>query len=89
MVEGKRRSALAERIETAVTGMFKGRIADFGIEAAGLLAERAANAEARGERVGFADAAIAAIALTKGFAVATRDTRPFQNMGVDVINPWS
>lgn len=88
LAEGKRRTALAERIETAVSGIFGGRIADFDIEAAGLLAERAAKAEARGERVGFADAAIAAIALTKAFAVATRDSRPFQNMGVDVVNPW-
>ncbi|WP_138934271.1 type II toxin-antitoxin system VapC family toxin [Roseovarius arcticus] len=33
-------------------------------------------------------AALAAIALSKGFAVATRDVRPFRDMGVEVINPW-
>ena len=89
LAEGKRRTALAERIENAVSGMFGGRIANFGIEAAGFLGERAASAEARGERVEFADAAIAAIALTKGFAVATRDTGPFHTMGVDIIDPWA
>jgi predicted nucleic acid-binding protein len=35
-----------------------------------------------------ADAFIAAVALANGFAVATRDTRPFETAGVDIINPW-
>ena len=34
------------------------------------------------------DAFIAAIALANGFAVATRDTGPFEAAGVTVINPW-
>jgi predicted nucleic acid-binding protein len=86
---GKRRSALIEHIETAVSEIFAGRIAEFGIDAAGFLAERAAEAEAHGKRVEFADAAIAAIALAKGFSVATRDIEPFRAMGVDVIDPWA
>jgi predicted nucleic acid-binding protein len=35
-----------------------------------------------------ADTFIAAIALANGFAVATRDTGPFEATGVTVINPW-
>ena len=35
-----------------------------------------------------ADAFIAAIAFANGFAVATRDTGPFEAVGVTVINPW-
>jgi predicted nucleic acid-binding protein len=35
-----------------------------------------------------ADGQIAAIALCKGFAVATRDFAPFAACGVSVINPW-
>ena len=42
-----------------------------------------------GRRVGFADAAIAAVAVASGFYVATRDTAPFRDMGAEVINPWS
>jgi len=34
------------------------------------------------------DAFIAAIALANGFAVAIRDTGPFEAVGVTVINPW-
>jgi predicted nucleic acid-binding protein len=39
--------------------------------------------------VGFADCAIAAIAKTKGFMVATRNVRDFLGTGVEVINPWA
>lgn len=35
-----------------------------------------------------ADGCIAAIAVTPGFAVATRDTGPLETAGVAVINPW-
>ena len=34
------------------------------------------------------DGYIAAIAKTRGFSVASRDTAPFEAAGVDVINPW-
>lgn len=86
---GKRRTALIGRVETAITDIFAGRIASFDTEAAGFLAERAAVAEAGGTRVEFADAAIAASALAKGFSVATRDTAPFAAMGVGIIDPWA
>ena len=46
------------------------------------------SARAIGRIVGVADGQIAAIAAAHGFAVATRDTSPFQAVGVPVINPW-
>ena len=48
----------------------------------------AALAEAGGTSIGQADGQIAAIANAHGFAVATRDTTPFQHAGLTVINPW-
>jgi hypothetical protein len=41
-----------------------------------------------GTKVVAPDAYIAATALVKGFAVATRNTKHFEPMGVAVINPW-
>ena len=38
--------------------------------------------------VSFQDCMIAAIALHRGFTVATRDTVPFRAAGVDVIDPF-
>jgi len=35
-----------------------------------------------------ADAFIAAVAIANGFAVATRDTRPFEAAGLKIVNPW-
>jgi len=86
---GKRRDTLLERIEIATTGIFADRIAGFDLAAATAFADHAAAAELKGVRVEFADATIAAIALAKGFSVATRDTGPFQAMGVDTIDPWA
>jgi toxin FitB len=34
------------------------------------------------------DALIAAIALTQGAALATRDTKDFTDLGIEVINPF-
>jgi hypothetical protein len=34
------------------------------------------------------DGYIAAIAASRGFIVASRDTAPYQAVGVSVINPW-
>jgi toxin FitB len=35
------------------------------------------------------DAMIAAVAASRGMAVATRDTSDFADMGVELINPWN
>lgn len=34
------------------------------------------------------DAMIAAVAASRGMAVATRNTSDFQGMGVELVNPW-
>ena len=55
-------------------------------------AEAYANLVSRASRAGHTfsvgDAQIAAIATTRNFIVATRDTTPFVAAGVTVINPW-
>jgi len=52
------------------------------------VAELLAKSRAAGLAVETADAFIAAVALANGFAVATRDTRPFEAAGVNVTNLW-
>ncbi len=85
----KKRTAFEKLIGAYVDGLFAGRIATFDLSSTTLFAAHAAEAKRSGREVkGFADAAIAAIALSKGFAVATRDVRAFRDMGVEVINPW-
>ncbi len=88
MPPGSRRRRLENGIEETVGRMFKGRIKQLDDSAARVFADRAAAARRNGREIGFADAAIAAIAIHSGFSIATRDTAPFQGMGAEVINPW-
>jgi predicted nucleic acid-binding protein len=48
-----------------------------------------ASARSAGQAIATADVYIAAIAMAHGFAVATRDTSPFEAVGLKVINPWT
>lgn len=44
--------------------------------------------DAAGEPRGVEDLMIAAICLTGSHAIATRNVRHFEGLGLDVINPW-
>jgi len=85
---GKRRSGLQESLENRVLPLFTGRILSFDLACSQAYARLLAKARLAGLAIATADGFIAAIAATHGFAVATRDTRPFDAAGVVVINPW-
>lgn len=85
---GRRRDKLHDLIEREVLPAFAGRILPF--DAACTQAYAAVLARVRGSGGGIetADALIAAVASANGLLVATRDARPFQAAGLQVINPW-
>ena len=85
---GKRRDNLHDNLEKRLLPMFVNRVLSFDMACTKAYAELLAKSRAAGLALESADAFIAAIALSNGFAVATRDTRPFETAGVDVINPW-
>jgi hypothetical protein len=85
---GKRRESLRSSLDERILPLFESRILGFDLAAAEICAELRARARALGEGVGATDSFIAAIAAAKGLTVATRDTQPYQAMGVDVVNPW-
>jgi len=85
---GKRRSNLHEYLEKSVLPMFAGRVLPFDLACTSAYAELLARVRKAGSGIETADACIAAIAITNGFIVATRDTNPFQVAGLTVINPW-
>ncbi len=87
--EGKRRDALHFGLEQRVLPLFAGRILAFDDAASQSYATLRARARAAGLAIAPADGYIAAIAATHGFAVATRDTSPFEAAGLTVINPWT
>ncbi|MCF2133740.1 MULTISPECIES: type II toxin-antitoxin system VapC family toxin [Mycetohabitans] len=68
--------------------LFGERVLTFDTEAARHYAELAVKARTAGKGFPTPDGYIGAIAVSKGFIVATRDTSPFEAAGLTVINPW-
>ena len=85
--KGKRKDKLASALDD-VMELFADRVLPFDIDAARHYADLAVKARAAGKGFPTPDGYIAAIAASKGFVVATRDTSAFDAAGVEVIDPW-
>ena len=86
---GKRRSTLAAVFEDMLGEDFTGRILPFDSAAAVAFAEIAANRRQAGRPIAQADAQIAAIARSRGAALATRNVPDFEGCGIELVNPWT
>lgn len=86
--EGRRKTVLAESLRPMLAKWFGPRILPFDEAAAAAYAKLISRARVAGQAISFPDGQIAAIAATKGFAVATRDAWAFIAAGVEVIDPW-
>lgn len=84
---GKRKDMLALTLE-GLMGLFKDRVLPFDVEAARHYADLAVVAKVSGRGFPTPDGYIAAIAASRGFIVASRDTAPYEAAKVTVINPW-
>jgi len=84
---GKRKEMLALTLE-GLMGLFKDRVLPFDVEAARHYADLAVVAKVSGRGFPTPDGYIAAIAASRGFIVASRDTAPYEAAKVTVINPW-
>lgn len=87
--EGRRRKQLVAQAEAMLAEDFAGRILPFDSPAAVAYAHIAAARRGSGRPISQADAQIAAIAASRGAAVATRDTAAFVDCGIDIIDPWT
>lgn len=86
--DGRRRAAL-EQGYAALVGLFAGRVLTFDLAAAEVFADIFVHRRTIGRPlVGF-DGLIAAIARTKGAAVATRNLSDFEECGLTLIDPWA
>jgi predicted nucleic acid-binding protein len=84
---GKRKDSLAQALD-GLMRIFKDRILPFDADAARRYADLAITAKTAGRGFPKPDAYIAAIAASRGFIVASRDTSPYEAVGLSVINPW-
>lgn len=84
---GKRKDMLNEALD-GLMALFRGRILPFDADAASKYAELAVTARTAGRGFPVPDGYIAAIAVSRGYQVASRDMAPFQATNVGVVNPW-
>lgn len=85
--EGGRKARLTAALD-GLLALFPGRVLAFDQESARRYADMAVAARAAGRTLSVADGYIAGTAASRGFAIATRDTRHFQDTGVQIIDPW-
>ena len=84
---GKRKDMLAQAL-AGLMELFKDRVLAFDIDAARCYAKLAVTTKTGGRGFPTPDGYIAAMAASRGFIVASRDTAPYEAAGVSVINPW-
>jgi len=85
---GKRKAMLSAEIEAYVEDVFLDRILSFDMGCTLQYAEVHRARTRRGRPVTDLDAQIAAIALTYGATLATRNTKDFDGLGLELVNPW-
>jgi toxin FitB len=87
--DGQRRRRLLAQAEAMLAEDFAGRILPFDRAAAAAYAPIAAGRRRSGRPISQADAQIAAIAASRGAAIATRNVSDFAECGISVLNPWA
>ena len=89
LLTGRRRDALASAVEEILREDFDKRILPFDSAAAHAYAMIAAARRAAGHTASPSDCQIAAIAKSNRMAVATRNVRDFDDMGIKLFDPWA
>lgn len=84
--EGRHKDRLTLALD-GLLGLFRDRVLPFDTDAARRYADLAVAAKAAGRGFPTPDGYIAAIAASRGFIVASRDTAPYEAAGVSVIDP--
>ena len=85
---GQRRISLQARLHAMFQADFLGRIWDFDAAAADRYADIVSQRRRAGRPISMPDAQIAAIAGSRGAAIATRNVADFEGCGLVVHNPW-
>ena len=85
---GKRKSELALWLEHDLPVRFDGRMLSVDMPAALTWGQLMANSKRAGFALSVMDGWIAAIALSKGLTLVTRNIKDFENLGIALLNPW-
>jgi len=85
---GKRRTAFQSAADAMFREDFAGHVLPFGVEAVHPYAQIASERSRAGRPISHFDAQIAAIALSTGATIFTRNSKDFDLCGVKIVNPW-
>lgn len=88
MADGKKKKILQNWLDDLLIPNFEGRILTFDIKAARIWAALQAKDRKKGRPRPVMDAILAAIALSSGLAIATRNVKDFESTGLKIINPF-
>lgn len=86
--EEARREALGEAVSGQLAA-FGDRILPFDLAAAAEAADIATARGRSGRPMSVQDAQIAGIVRSRAFTLVTRNTRDFEGVGIDLVDPWS
>lgn len=88
LAPGRRRDLLRGVIAELQTGSYRDRILPFDTKAAAQFGKIGALRESLGRRIEPLDAMIAAVALSNGMRLATRDIQDFEGIDLELLNPF-
>lgn len=89
LAESRRRRRLEDAFAAALAEDFEGRVLPFDLPAAQAAGRIAAERRRAGRPVEIRDLQIAGIALARKAALATRNLRHFEGLGLTLIDPWA
>lgn len=89
LASGRRRRLLEDAFNRMLEEDFEGRVVPFDEAAAQLAARIAAEGRRAGRGIEIRDVQIAGIAAARKGTIATRNTRHFEGLGPELIDPWS
>ena len=86
--DGRRRLQMKEKFEQFIVLAFAQRVLGYDEAAARLYGEIMGVRKELGRPMSVPDGQIAAVARSHGLSIATRNTRDFEECGVDLLNPF-
>lgn len=87
--EGRRRRHLERAFDKVLEEDFEGRVAGFDPPAAHAAGRLAAKLRRSGRPPDLRDVQIAGIATARKAILATRNVQHFEDLGLDLVDPWS
>jgi hypothetical protein len=86
---GRRRQQLEDAFGQLLADELQGRVQSFDQPAAVAAGAIAAERQRAGRTIEIRDVQIAGITIVRKATLATRNARHFENLGIDLVNPWS